>query len=117
MFNPTYLTERLGEKGRPLILKYLQPVSANAVLEQMSETYREYLDGIDLNTFPPEAKLKEFRGAVRQAEEQEAYLQGNIDSFEVEEIEAFTSVDVMRRAGLNVEMVTVFFSTFNFSSI
>ena len=82
MFNPTYLTERLGEKGRPLILKYLQPVSANAVLEQMSETYREYLDGIDLNTFPPEAKLKEFRGAVRQAEEQEAYLQGNIDSFE-----------------------------------
>lgn len=60
----------------------MQPVSANAVLEQMSETYREYLDGIDLNTFPPEAKLKEFRGAVRQAEEQEAYLQGNIDSFE-----------------------------------
>lgn len=29
MFNPTYLTERLAEKGRALILKYLQPVSAN----------------------------------------------------------------------------------------
>lgn len=82
MFNPTYLTERLGEKGRPLILKYLQPVSVNTVLEQMSKTYREYLDGIDLNTSPPEAKLKELRDAIRQVEEQEAYLQGTIASYE-----------------------------------
>lgn len=82
MFNPTYLTEHLGEKGRTLILKYLQPVSADAVLEQMSETYREYLNGIDLNTSSPELKIKEFRGAIRQAEEQETYLQGNIDSFQ-----------------------------------
>lgn len=82
MFNPTYLTERLGEKGRPLILKYLLPVSANTVLEQMSETYREYLEGIDLNTSPPEEKLKELRNAIRQAENQEAYLQGTISSYE-----------------------------------
>lgn len=82
MFNPTYLTEHLGEKGRALILKYLRPVPANAVLEQMSESYREYLDGIDLGTSAPEVKLKEFRGAIRQAEDQETYLQGHIDSFE-----------------------------------
>ncbi len=82
MFNPTYLTERLGEKGRALILKYLRPVSANAVLEQMSESYREFLNGIDLSTSAPEVKLKEFRKAIRQAEDQETYLQGHIDSFE-----------------------------------
>lgn len=82
MFNPTYLTEHLGEKGRALILKYLQPVSADTVLEQMSESYREYLDGIDLNTSSPEMQIKECRSAIRRAEEQETYLQGNIDSFE-----------------------------------
>ena len=42
MFNPTYLTERLAEKGRALILKYLQPVSADAVREQISECYRNF---------------------------------------------------------------------------
>lgn len=82
MFNPTYLTERLGEKGRALILKYLKPVSADTVLEQMDEGYRAYLDGIDLNTSSPELQLKDYREAIQQIEEQEAYLLGNIASME-----------------------------------
>lgn len=82
MFNPTYLTEHLEEKGRALILKHLQPVSADAVLEQMSENYRAHLDGIDLNASAPELQLKDYRKAIRQTEEQETFLQGHIASIE-----------------------------------
>lgn len=82
MFNPTYLTERLGEKGRALILKYLQPVSADTVLEQIGEGYRAYLDGINLNTSSPELQLKDYREAIRKTEEQETFLQGHIASIE-----------------------------------
>lgn len=82
MFNPTYLTERLAEKGRALILKYLQPVSADAVREQISECYREFLDGIDLNTSLPENQMKSYREAIHQIDTQYAILQGNIESIE-----------------------------------
>lgn len=82
MFNPTYLTEHLGEKGRALILKYLQPVSADAVLEQMSETYRECLDGLNLNTASAEAEAKSFREAIRQMEEEATCLRGSIAAAE-----------------------------------
>ena len=82
MFNPTYLTEHLAEKGRALILKYLQPVSAQTVLEQIGEKYREYLDGIDLNTSSPENQMKSYREAIRQTDIQSAILQGNIESIE-----------------------------------
>ena len=78
MFNPTYLTERLGDKGRALILKYLQPVSADAVLKHMSENDLEYLNGLDLNTSSVEAESKKFREAIHQMEEEAMCIQGTI---------------------------------------
>lgn len=80
MFNPLYLTERLGEKGRALILKHLQPVSSETVLEQLGQGYREYLDGIDLNHAAPDALMKNYREAIRQTEMQATVLQGHIES-------------------------------------
>lgn len=82
MFNPLYLTERLGEKGRALILKHLQPVSSKTVLEQLSQGFREYLDGIDLSNAAPDALMKEYREAIRQTEMQSTVLQGQIESIE-----------------------------------
>lgn len=80
MFNPLYLTERLGEKGRALILKHLQPVSSETVLEQLEPGYREYLDGMDLNHAAPDALMKDYREAIRQTEMQVTVLQGHIES-------------------------------------
>lgn len=82
MFNPTYLPEHLGEKGRALILKYLQPVPVQTVLEQIGESCREHLDGIDLNASSPENQMKNYREAIRQTDMQAAFLQGNIESIE-----------------------------------
>lgn len=82
MFNPLYLTERLGEKGRGLILKHLQPVSSKTVLEQLSQGYREYLNGIDLNNSAPDALMKDYREVIRQTETQATVLQGHIESME-----------------------------------
>ena len=80
MFNPLYLTEQLGEKGRSLILKHLQPVSSEIVLEQLSQGYREYLDGINLNNASPEALIKDCREEILQADMQSTVLQGYIES-------------------------------------
>ena len=80
MFNPLYLTEQLGEKGRSLILKHLQPVSSEIVLEQLSQGYREYLDGINLNNASPEALIKDCREEIHQADMQSTVLQGYIES-------------------------------------
>ena len=82
MFNPLYLTERLGEKGRALILKHLQPVSPETVLEQLSQSYLEYLNGIDLNNTAPDTLMKDYREAIRQTEMQATILQGQIESME-----------------------------------
>lgn len=82
MFNPTYLTERLGEKGRNLILKHIQPVSTETVLGLISENFREQLHHIDLNLSSPEAQLKSYREAIKQTEEQAIFLQGHIESIE-----------------------------------
>ncbi len=80
MFNPLYLTERLGEKGRALILKHLQPVSSETVLEHLDQGYREYLDGIDLNNAAPDVLMKNYREAIRQTQMQATVLQGHIES-------------------------------------
>ena len=80
MFNPTYLAERLGEKSRNLILKHLQPISTEMVLEQIGKNFREQLQHIDLNRTSPEVQLKDYREAIRRAEEQEIFLQGHIES-------------------------------------
>lgn len=82
MFNPTFLTERLGEKGRSLILKYLKPVSSDAVMDEISKSYREFLDNVDLCTVSPENQIKNYREAIRQADTQSVYLQGNIETIE-----------------------------------
>lgn len=82
MFNPTYLTERLGEKGRAFILKHLQPVSADTVLNELSENDQKYLSGINLNAVSPEEQIKRCREAIRQTDTQSAFLQGNIESIQ-----------------------------------
>lgn len=80
MFNPTYLAERLGEKSRNLILKHLQPISTEMVLEQIGKNFREQLQHIDLNRTSPEVQLKDYREAIRRADEQAIFLQGHIES-------------------------------------
>lgn len=80
MFNPTYLTERLGEKGRAVILKYLKAVSSEAVIAEMSESFCSYLDGINMAQSSPEELLKGYRDMIRQSENHLTILEGNIQS-------------------------------------
>lgn len=79
MFNPTYLTEVMGNDGRELILRHLKPVSKEKVLESIS-ALSGALDGIDLESQSPEAVLKDTRDAIRKTEQQLDVLQGYIES-------------------------------------
>ena len=50
------------------------------MLEQLSQGYREYLDGINLNNASPEALIKDCREEIHQADMQSTVLQGYIES-------------------------------------
>lgn len=80
MFNPFYLIERLGEKGRGLILKHLKPVPPQTVLEQMPENFRQTLKGIDLTKASMDELLKSNREAIRETEKTLTFLEGNVQS-------------------------------------
>lgn len=82
MFNPLYLIERLGEKGRAMILKHLKAVPNQDVLNQITGTFRECLDSIDLSHSAPEELLKDYRKSIRHMEDQQVYLEGSIESIE-----------------------------------
>lgn len=77
MFNPTYLTENMGNEGRELILRYLKPVAAERVLDAIP-SYRGFLEGIDLNTQSPEQLIKDYRTAVRKVEQHTDILKGQM---------------------------------------
>ena len=81
MFNPTFLAERSGERGRELILRYLKPVAPETVLAGLG-SFREDLDGFDLMRESPEALMKNCREAIRCTERQAAVLEGNISSIQ-----------------------------------
>ncbi len=81
MFNPTYLTEVMGNDGRELILRHLKPVSKEKVLESIS-AFAGVLQDIDLDTQSPETALKDTRNAIRRAEQQLDVLQGHIESIQ-----------------------------------
>lgn len=81
MFNPTYLTDRLGEKGRELILRYLPPIPKERVLEKMG-ALKEYPKTLDFAHQSPESFLKGYREALRQTERQMTMLEGNIESIQ-----------------------------------
>ncbi len=81
MFNPTYLTERLGEKGRELILKYLKPIPAETVISEIGAK-GEYLRMLDLTRQSPENLMKGFRETIRETERQINILEGQIQSMQ-----------------------------------
>lgn len=79
MFNPTYLTECMDSAdSRKLVLRHLGEVSNEDVLQEIGSC-REYLDGVDLSTKPPEMLMSDFRAMIRGAEQQSDILKGNID--------------------------------------
>ena len=79
MFNPTYLTERMGDKGRTLMLRYLPHIDAKTVIDGLDE-HRQYLAGVDLDNQAPEEMLKGTRQAIRDAEQQISFLEGHTDT-------------------------------------
>lgn len=78
MFNPAYLIEQLGVKGRDLILKLLPPVSVQDVLSQIDGSFGEYLRVCPLDTRPPEALLKNYRELIREEDRQITRIDGQI---------------------------------------
>lgn len=80
MFNPSYLIENMGDKGRALILKYLKPIANSLVLEQIPE-HKATLKELSLDNALPEDMIKSYRAAVRNTEQQLSVLEGQAAAF------------------------------------
>ena len=77
VFNPLYLFEVLGNKGRDLFERYMPEVPHEKVMEQLSEHNQSILAQ---NPFlSPEALVKQTRESIRELESTLTYCQGQQD--------------------------------------
>ena len=77
VFNPLYLIEVLGNKGRDLFERYMPEVPHEKVMEQLSEHNQSILAQ---NPFlSPEALFKQTRESIRELESTLTYCQGQQD--------------------------------------
>lgn len=77
VFNPLYLIEVLGNKGRDLFERYMPEVPHEKVMEQLSEHNQSILAQ---NPFlSPEALVKQTRELIRELESTLTYCQGQQD--------------------------------------
>ena len=77
VFNPLYLIEVLGNKGRDLFERYMPEVPHEKVMEQLSEHNQSILAQ---NPFlSPEALVQQTREALRELESTLTYCQGQQD--------------------------------------
>ena len=77
VFNPLYLIEVLGNKGRDLFERYMPEVPHEKVMEQLSEHNQSILAQ---NPFlSPEALVKQTRESIRELESTLTYCQGQKD--------------------------------------
>ena len=77
VFNPLYLIEMLGNKGRDLFERYMPEVPHEKVMEQLSEHNQSILSQ---NPFlSPEALVKQTRESIRELESTLTYCQGQQD--------------------------------------
>lgn len=77
VFNPLYLIEVLGNKGRDLFERYMSEVPHEKVMEQLSEHNQSILAQ---NPFlSPEALVKQTRESIRELESTLTYCQGQQD--------------------------------------
>ena len=77
VFNPLYLIEVLGNKGRDLFERYMPEVPHEKVIEQLSEHNQSILAQ---NPFlSPEALVKQTRESIRELESTLTYCQGQQD--------------------------------------
>ena len=79
MFNPNYLVETLGEKGRELVLKHLAPIEPQTVIEKLP-SHSAVLSNISFKDTSPDMLLQCYREDIRRAEQQIDVLDGNIQS-------------------------------------
>lgn len=77
VFNPLYLIEVLGNKGRDLFERYMPEVPHEKVMDQLSEHNQSILAQ---NPFlSPEALVKQTRESIRELESTLTYCQGQQD--------------------------------------
>lgn len=94
MFNPSYLVETLGEKGRELVLKYLAPIAPETVIEKLP-SFSAVLNNISFKENSPDLLIQSFRDDIRRAEQQIDVLSGNIQSIKENSATAKQKLDTL----------------------
>lgn len=76
VLNPLYFIEKIANDGREFLQKLLPPVSQEDILATLSEQSRELLEKESL--LDPEYYIKSKRAELKEADEQETYLSGQL---------------------------------------
>lgn len=102
MFNPSYLVETLGEKGRELVLKHLAPIEPETVIEKLP-SFSAILNSFNFKENSPDLLIQSFRDDIRRAEQQIDVLSGNIQSIKENSATAKQKLDTLYTDKRNTE--------------
>ena len=94
MFNPSYLVETLGEKGRELVLKHLAPIEPETVIEKLP-SFSAILNSFNFKENSPDLLIQSFRDDIRRSEQQIDVLSGNIQSIKENSASAKQKLDAL----------------------
>lgn len=76
LINPLYFIEKISTDGRQFLQKLLPPISNDEVLARLSEQNREIIENEDM--FDTEYYIKTKRAELKENDEQEMYLSGQL---------------------------------------
>ena len=102
MFNPSYLAETLGEKGRELVLKFLAPIEPETVIDKLPN-FSAVLNNMNFKEYSPDSFIQSFKEDIRRAEQQIDVLSGNIQSIKENSATAKQRLDALYADKRNTE--------------
>ncbi len=100
ILNPLYFIEKIAEDGREFLQKLIPPVNEQDVLAQLSDSTKTLLENESL--LDPEFYVKKKREALKEMEEDETYINGQIDLLKAQQREAAEKIDAVLERGKSI---------------
>lgn len=97
LLNPLYFIEKVAENGREFLQKLLPPVKQAEVLEKLSDGTKALLENESL--LDPEFYIKKRREEIRELDESNVYIEGQIDLLKNQRADAESKLDDVLKRG------------------
>lgn len=100
VLNPLYFIEKIADDGREFLQKLLPPVKESEILEMLDESSRTLIE--NENIPDPEFYIKKRREELKELDESDKYLDGQIDLLKTQRRETEEKLDSVLERGSKI---------------